>query len=348
MRALPAGIVRGVLLCGALVAVAGCQNKNPASPSPALSTAAGGITIAGNTALNQPGDTSQLTAAMISADGTTGDVTNVAVWSGGDGVVTVRGGLLTAVEYGRGLIKATAEGLVQSMPVRVLPEGMFLLQGHVTESGGPLAQTRVEVTSTSGTVSATTNGSGLFALPGAGPVSVRTEKTGYQAAVRQLTVEGDATVDIVLLREAGTPGNIRGWYTLTFTASPSCALPPEAMRRTYAALVDEGRLINRPEDLVVTLSGADFVGWANDDGFTGRLQGKTVRFDITDSFDADYAVIERIGKTMDLYYSGTATGTVSDRAIVTTFSGKLIVRSATGPGTLAECTASDHRLELVR
>jgi hypothetical protein len=119
------------------------------------------------------------------------------------------------------------------------------------------------------------------------------------------------------------------------------------MKRTYVADVVEGRLINRPEDLVVTLSGADMVAWG-ETGFTGELQGTTVRFDISDDIWGDYLFIERIGSTMELWYSGTAIGTMSDKAIITTFSGQLVLRSATGFSTIAECTASDHRLEFVR
>jgi hypothetical protein len=346
MHPLAARVACRVVLCGALASVVGCD-KNVVSPSP-QTTYPSIITIAGTTTLNQPGDTSQLKVTLTSPDGTTSDVTSVAVWSGSEGLVTVRGGLLTAVGYGRGSIVVTAEGLTGSTGVSVLPPGMYLVQGRVIAAGGPVAQARVEITSPSGTLSGLTNGSGAFTLPGAGPVTVRAETAGYQETVQQLTVEHDTMfVEIVLLRDGETPGTIRGSYVLTFTASPSCALLPEAMQRTYAATIEEGRLINQPENLIVTLSGSDFMGWGSDPGFTGSLQGTTVRFDITDDIDARYNLIEHFGNNF-LFFSGTATGTVSDKTIATTFSGKVVLRGLPAYTDIAECTASDHRLALVR
>jgi len=113
------------------------------------------------------------------------------------------------------------------------------------------------------------------------------------------------------------------------------------MHRTYIARIQEGHELNRGEDLIVTVTGAAFVAWANDYGFTGWRDGTTVHFDITDDFDAPFALIEHLPDGTDLYYWGKASGTVSDRTIVATFSGGLRLENL-------DCQANDHRMEFVR
>jgi hypothetical protein len=77
------------------------------------------------------------------------------------------------------------------------------------------------------------------------------------------------------------------------------------------------------------------------------VDGNTVRFPITDDLlsGSYYTLIERIGN-MEMHYQGTASGTISDRAIVTKFNGSVVLR--TGNATVAQCSAADHRLEFAR
>jgi len=347
-------VLRHALWIALVAAGIGCDN--PAAPTTLLGppnnpggqttpiAALRSLAIGGTLALHQPGDTGQLRVTATFSDGTTKDVTAEAAWSCQNcpGVVSVSAGLVTAVGHGSGEIGAAYRGLRQSTAVRVAPEGAFLVKGPVTD-GGPnfyLHDARVEATSASGTYSTTTGTSGWFTLPGAGLVTLRASKDGYDDAVVQVTVDHDQQVTLGLRRRQ-QPGTIVGVYTLVFTASPSCTLPPEAARRTYTAQVEEGRNVGFLEDLVVMLNGANFE-W-DEAGFTGARDGAAVRFEITDAYEARLDVIEIIG-TIRLGYRGTATGVVSDRAIVATFDGSVRL---TG-GQAAECSAADHRLEFTR
>jgi hypothetical protein len=338
-----------------LAAGIGC-NKNPAAPSPKAPNSPGtqaafvslrSIAVAGTLSLHQPGDAGQLTVTATFSDGTTKDVTAEAAWSCNgcpQGMVSVSAGLVTAAQYGSGEIRATYNGMVQSIAVRVAPEGASLVTGPVTD-GGPnfwLNDVRVEATSASGTYRTTTGTSGWFTLPGAGTVTLRASKDGFDDAVTQMTVDHDQQVTLGLQRRPPA-GSIIGVYTLTFTASPSCTLPPETLRRTYTAQVEEGRIVGFPEDLVVMLNGAEFQ-W-DEAGFTGTRDGTAVRFQITDDSEARLAVVEHIG-ALNMGYRGTATGVISDKTIVATFDGRVRLRA--GGSTVSECAAADHRLEFTR
>ena len=141
------------------------------------------------------------------------------------------------------------------------------------------------------------------------------------------------------------PPQVTPTHTLTITASPSCtALPAAAKKRTYPAQVQE-----KPNGdlLVLVVNSTDImVGWANDDGFTGKRDGNTVRFDITDDLFAAYAMIERIPGIGDMGYSGTAMGTIVDNgSIVAAFNGAYRLGYGSGP---VLCQASDHRIEITR
>lgn len=132
-------------------------------------------------------------------------------------------------------------------------------------------------------------------------------------------------------------------HTLVITASPSCtALPDVAKKRTYPA-----QFFEKPGgDLVVWVVNSPdiMVGWANDDGFTGKRDGNTVRFDITDDLNAEYAMIERIPGVGDMGYFGTAMGTIENGKIVATFNGEYRLGYGSGP---LLCKASDHRIEVI-
>jgi hypothetical protein len=217
------------------------------------------------------------------------------------------------------------------------------LTGFVTDGTYPLAGAEVVAQSPIGTSKSTTATDGKYKVKvGRGDVLLRAGMDGFMPQARQLSVRQDDQVDFELEWLHGSEG-VPGLYTLTFTASPSCAYPAEAVRRTYIARIQEGHEFNRGDDLIVTVTGADFVGWANAYGFTGWRDGTTVHFDITDDFDAPFALIERLPDGTELHYSGSATGTVSDRTIVATFSGGLRLGSP-----WMHCQADDHRMEFVR
>jgi hypothetical protein len=255
--------------------------------------------------------------------------------------VTVSAGLVTAVAYGSGEITATYQGMSQSIPVRVAPDGVFLIEGRVTEGGQPVGQATVEAVSAAGTYSVVTEWSGGFILPAAGAVTLQASKFNYDTAAVQVFIDRDDKVSLALTRaQEQQPLPVFGRYTLTFIASPSCALPAEASRRVYGAQVLDARAYNEPWDLDVTLDGSTFYTVWADPGFVGRVDGATVRFTITDDVDGYYAFIEQVGPSTRLHFVGTAAATFSDQGIVATFDGSVVLRGT----TIVECRAADHQL----
>jgi hypothetical protein len=350
MRAATGVVVRTMLVVAVLGGTGACDKGhmvNPGGPSPVSSLQS--ITIAGTLSLAHPGDTGQLTATVSFSDGTSKDVTGEAVWSpSAPGTpIVVKAGQVTAKEFGTSVITVSYGGKSGSLTARVAPVGAFLIGGKVTDAGHS-AQAKVEATSASGVYSTMTDTSGTFVLPGAGAVTLLVSKYGYSDVVEQVTVEQDQQVNVELQERLQT-GTVAGVYTLTFIASPSCTLPPEARQRTYLASIEQVDSRYEPSDLDVTLDGASFAfAFGGDAGFTGNVDGNSVRFAITNDLNGYYAFIERVGSQY-MHYSGTATGTVGNGSIITTFNGRVAL-STTGVGgtTLAECTAPDHRLEFRR
>jgi hypothetical protein len=269
--------------------------------------------------------------------------------------VKVSAGLVTATGYGQGDLVVLYQNLRQSIPVRVAPEGAFLLVGTVTTASQSKVAD-VEATSASGTYSTKSDTAGTFVVPASGATTLRVSMSGYDPAIRQMTVSQDDQVAVELQQTPQPPVQPRpfsGRYTLTFVASPSCTLdlPAEARQRTYGAYVYDAKAVwEAPWDMDVSLDGAAFaiIGMGGEAGFIGTLDGNTVRFAVGEDPSGSYTFIERVG---DLYmsYRGTATGTVTDRAILTTFNGRVELSTAAMNGwTATECSAADHRLEFVR
>ena len=145
--------------------------------------------------------------------------------------------------------------------------------------------------------------------------------------------------------------DIVGDYRVTFAASASCSLPTETMKRTYdanvRAWVDYG-------EVAVDVSGGAFLHeWAV--GFGGTRDGDTVSFTIVglqaDDFSGfyDYGLAEVIDQTKWLTYDGTAVARIAGHNITTgTFDGLIKLHDAKSGATLAECRATDHKIEFVR
>ena len=341
-------------MAGVLAAAIACGDKNPAAPSgtPSPGVSVQALAIGGLQPLQHPGETLQLSATGTFSDESTRDVTADVSWLSSDAhVVTVRsGGQLTATGYGTTRITAMhpSGGPSATASARVMPEGMFLVKGVIIGEGHfRLPDVAVSVTlPDAAVIRTTTDEEGTFRLPGRGDVVLRAEKAGYSPEEKPAVVENDIDVSFELDRLQDS-GSIAGSYTLVFTASASCKLPAEVLRRQYIARIYE------PESLWVELSGADMEawGWA---GFTGTREGSTVHFDIYDGYSLDLGndlvFVERLDPGRNLAFSGVATGTIEEEAIVARFDGRVQLRSVSGfpPAVFAECRAADHRLEFVR
>jgi Bacterial Ig-like domain (group 2) len=340
--------------------VAGCRSQSaPTGPTGSAGPSVTALTVKGNAALTAPGQTTQLTLEATLSDGSKKDVTSTAQWfSSNTNVVTVSPtGLATAVNFGRASVYGSAAGRSSSgIPaffITVLAEGTYILSGFATEADAlPIAGVRVETIGgpMSGRV-VMTNEAGNYAFNGvSGVAQVRVTKDGYQP-VTQTVLQDTEHTDVVLVPSAPY-ASIGGIYSLTFTASPSCNLPDDAVTRTYTATIDQ-----RGAPLAIVLSDARFFtsGQLTSNQFFGRVLGDAVSFTLLTYYCPYYVgcVIEQLADNRYLSLAGTA------QAIVTTpgemsavFAGAVSVTSEvpsyspTKP--IAACAASDHHLIFTR
>jgi hypothetical protein len=347
----------GTLGCLAITMgwVAGCGTKSsPTSPTVGPPTVTA-LTIKGNAALTAPGQTSQLTLEATLSDGSKKDVTSTALWSSSNkNVVTVSAaGLVTAVGFGQATIQGSVAGNgYPTLVMTVLPAGTYILSGSVTEGGNlPVADVRVETIG--GPMSGhavMTDASGSYAFNGVSGVGqIRATKNGYQPATQ--TVTQDTEHVNVVLTPTVPYASLGGVYSLTFTVSPSCNLPDDAMKRTYMATIAQ-----TDASLIIVLSGAQFLssGQLTWNRFRGRVLGNAVSFTLYATYyGLTYGggvVEEQLANNRYLEFSGTAEAIVTDAGMSAVFAGAVSVNTGDGNGSkpIAVCTASDHRLIFIR
>ena len=222
-------LLRRALALSVFVTASACGHQPPAGPGEATPPVQS-LAIVGTLALSQPGDAGRLTAIATLADGATRDVTGEAIWQcpGTRPVVIVsKDGLVTAIAFGLGDISVKYGSATRSVPVRVAPDGAFLINGAVTATGVAANGARVELMDTPGALSTLTDRVGAFVLPWNGGGRIRVSKFGFDAVERALAGGGDLQVAIDLPARA-VAELFLGHYRLAFVASPSCALPAAA------------------------------------------------------------------------------------------------------------------------
>ena len=337
--------------------VAGCGKSSPTGPTVGPPTATA-VTVMGNAALTAPGQTSQLTLEETLSDGSKKDVTSTAVWSSSNkNVVTVTAaGLAMAVDFGQALIQGSSMAAGKSSPtfvMTVLPVGTYILSGLVTEGGNlPVAGVRVETIG--GPMSGRavmTDASGSYAFNGvSGVVQIRATKDGYQPATQTVTQDTQhVNVGLFPIVPYASVGDV---YSLTFTASPSCNLPDDVVKRTYTATIAQ-----TDAALTIVLSGARFpttVGSRTLNQFSGRVLGTAVSFTFNDpmyyGFYYGASLVEQLADNRYLSLGGTAEATATDAGMSAVFAGVVRVTNQVSGGSppIAVCTASDHRLIFTR
>src|SRR6202022_4312174 len=109
----------------------GEQKRSPTPPPRHPSLTANNLTIDGNTALTDIGQTSQLTARATFSDGTVKDVTSATQWtSTHPSVITISAkGLVTVVQLGRSAIQASYLGKYASVVVLATQSGTSVVTG---------------------------------------------------------------------------------------------------------------------------------------------------------------------------------------------------------------------------
>ena len=188
--------------------------------------------------------------------------------------------------------------------------------------------------------------------------------TTYAARARALPILTRALVTAILLLGAAACGgkdtlptqptrmppapatDIVGDYQLTFTASPSCSLPTQFMKRTYKA--NFRAWINYPDVAVDVSGGTFFQDWAV--GFGGTRDGDTLHFTIVGmaSDFYGYSLAELVDGTKWLTYDGTAVATIRGNNITGPFDGRISLLDEATRAILAECRATGHKIDFVR
>ena len=225
---MPRRILGLVLVVFLAVFLAACSQDTSTSDGPTgpSSPTVTSVTLAGSLSMNIIGQTSQVTATAHFAKGTTQNVTAQATWTSSDAtVVTVTGGLVTAVGEGTATIAATYQNVSGLTRVTVTKPPNYMLSGKVTESAPTtstvLSGARIDFTDAANQGRfATTDGTGQYQLlqVPAGTYTVRATLAGYVDATKQVTVSANTTLDFALVP---TPNTI--WFTRTGSISASSA-----------------------------------------------------------------------------------------------------------------------------
>jgi hypothetical protein len=205
-----------------------------------------------------PGESVQLTARAIKADGSAEDITSQAQWSTSNSQLQVsQTGLATAVERGESTIYARYQSREGSAHVFAVPAGTFKLFGQITEVGFPVEGVSVEVTEGTGEgLAVTTSRHGTFVLYGvAGRIRLHAKKRGYFNKIEQTEVVEHTTLNFQMVPERPrTFPDLSGTYSLTLTATGCQGFPEPAPSRTYTATIEQSG-----SALKVRLEGADFI-----------------------------------------------------------------------------------------
>jgi hypothetical protein len=241
------------LVIGALIGAGACDANTgwPTVPGPVPGPTilkVRSLTITGNTSLSAPGETSRLTATATFIDGTTRDVTADAQWSSSnndpltDIVSVISGGLIRAVRYGKGRVRATYGSDPSGFPasvtvdVRVAPGGAYLVSVDVSDGHWAMDGALVQVTSPVGSFSVTTNLWGFANLPARGDATLKVEKEGFRVVTQSLDVSSDQNIRIVLQSSnaAGLTANRVRSDVRICPVFVNCGMPQLLSLRTFS------------------------------------------------------------------------------------------------------------------
>lgn len=308
-----------------------CGDDSPSAPSPVPSPATPitvGLELSGPEVV-PVGGSEQFRAIEHLANGPSRDVTNEAVWRGGNsGILTVSNtGLASGHQPGETSLTVSYIGRTATRSrVFVLPPGTYKVSGMVTDEGTPVPGARVTVTAgASRGLSTTTLPDGYYRLYGvAGPTELRVTRTGYLDETRQLEVGRHETADFSL-RLAAPRTMIAGTYALRVSAAADCSsLPDDIRTRTFTAAIQQAG-----PTVTVTLSGSTFQtgGGRVLNTFPGTVEPTGITFQVTGPYVYYYwyisypSVLEQLTATVGYSFSGSVSATSSGSRISGTFEG---------------------------
>ena len=291
-----------VLVCAIAAALVSCNSKGPTGlgrPHGGASAAAVGLRLTAPEQIS-PGESAQLIAEAIKADGSAENVSSRALWiSSNPATVQVNAsGRATTTGRGESLVQVRHGDTVAEAQILIIPADTFRLAGRITEGGVGVGGVEVQVLYGVGrNLVAISRFDGSYAVYGvSGPVQIKLRKAGYLDASQDLEVTVHQNQDFELRPERPI-ADYRGTYALTIRADPDCfrvqgVLPLAARRREYTAdVAQEGRRVT------VTLTGAEF--W-----MTGA-QGNSFGGMVDSSNTLTLTITESSSEYDDLWYYGS-------------------------------------------
>jgi hypothetical protein len=323
-----------ITVAGSVLALSwACGSNTPTAPSAASpAKVVASLRILGPASV-APGATAQLSAIATYVDGSTGDVTAVVHWnSSNTQVLSISAsGVATGIKGGEIRVQAAYPNRGSAtLTIRVLPDGTYRLSGTLTESGLPIGDATVSVTTGQGTgLSTTSDSGGGYQLYGvAGTVEVQVSKAAYTSQSRTLVVTADAAADFQLTT-VNPEVSIAGAYLLTFSTGTCSAVPADLRQRRYTAVITQEA--QRPT-LVVTLGGAKFaMNGGTGNSFSGRVQPDRVTFLLRGvdyyygGLSPPFDLAEALDDGKFLIIDGTVTTTRTGSSLVGTLQGSISV-----------------------
>jgi hypothetical protein len=298
------------------LSAAGCSSNSTPIPNIPSATVKS-LSISGPATI-APGATAAFTATAQLSNGLAEDYTTKVTWRTTNlSVLTIDAqGRATGRTGGETQVVASVSSATSRANVMVIPPETFRLTGTVTESGVPVSQATVAVSSGTGSGLVTlTDFNGQYRLYGvAGAIEITVTKSGYATAVQPMVVTAASVADVAVAQT--NPLSLAGTYLLTISADTGCrgpfppatALPAELVQRHYTATVTQtGPAFH------VELSGAEFlVSNGAGNNFSGTAQPGQISFFLGDGYYTPYPdLFEDVGNGQALLVEGSGTLTQS-------------------------------------
>ena len=271
--------IRVVIACGIAAAAISCNGESATSPGDRDGSGAPFVSLRLTApAQINPGESAQLLAEGIKADGSTENVGSRSMWTSTNASVLQvnQSGFATTTGRGESIVQVRHGTQAAEAQIFVMAAGTFRLTGTIKEGGVGIAGVEVRVVQGAGSSQVTTSRvDGAYSLYGvSGLIRLQLTKAGYADAIQDVEITAHRSQDFDL-RPEGSRADYRGTYTLTITAA-ACQpvfgpFPEGARRREYTAnLTQDGPRVT------VTLSDADFAmtsGRGN--SFTGTIDSSS-------------------------------------------------------------------------
>jgi len=362
-----------LIALGVVIVVVACDNSPGTPPSlpppPPANPTVKAMTINGRNRI-APGEKESYEAIAQLTDGSTQIYTTKAQWRSSAYYVLsmTKDGQASALGVGESTITAAFGNIQSSLNVMIVPAGTYRLAGKVLETGLPVIDAAVRVTSGQGPAfQVSTDVLGQYRVYGvAGPVEVKVTKAGYAPLTKTISVATDELLDFPELAQTGAIGTYGGAYTLTLTMSPRCVsdftrfhpLPADASTRTYSAVMTQ----DGPR-LSVSLSGGNFsLKSGRGNQFDGHIEPTGISFKLGSlggyAYDYYYYhpgvpdVADRLSTGEYLSYLATARTTATPGGFSGPLDGIAMVFSPGADGAPSAslprsmCWAGDHQFSL--